>query len=229
MGDDAGTKLRLAIAPTYQPLAAEADLSISIERGVPGFDGNVQFVRAVGRAPAGAGSLILEPWRVTSRVKGDSAAAVFEQIEFQYGPDDRAIRLKGGADLRLGRQPEFNGTLSSPQIDLDRVLALPEPPRPLDAVKPPPESLLSASRFPIPAALNLSAESVTLGGATLVRLAADVKADAHGVEIKGLELRAPGMSQLRLSGHLGAAGGGAQIAGAAQLGGHEPRALAALV
>jgi len=227
IGDDAGTKLHLAIAPTDQPLAAEADLSISIERGVPRFDGNVQFVRAVGRAPAGAGSLILEPWRVTSRVKGDSAAAVFEQIEFQYGPDDRAIRLKGGADLRLGRQPEFNGTLSSPQIDLDRVLALPETRRPLDAVRALAESLLAASRFPIPAALNLSAESVTLGGATLVRLAADVKADAHGVEIKGLELRAPGMSQLRLSGHLGAAGSGVQFAGSAKLEANDPRAFAA--
>ena len=229
IGDDAGTKLRFMIDPIDQPLAAEADLSIWIERGMPRFDGNVQFARAVGRAPAGADSLIVEPWRVSSRVKGDSTAAVLEQIEFQYGPDDRAIRLKGGADLRLGRQPEFNGTLSSPQIDLDRVLALPETMRrrPLAAVKTLAESLLEASRLPIPAALNLNAESVTLGGATLVRLAAEVKADADGIDIKGLELRAPGMSQLRLSGHLGAAATGVQFAGSAKLEASDPRAFAA--
>src|SRR5438874_5952079 len=229
IGDDAGTKLRFMIDPIDQPLAAEADLSIWIERGMPRFDGNVQFARAVGRAPAGADSLIVEPWRVSSRVKGDSTAAVLEQIEFQYGPDDRAIRLKGGAGLRLGRQPEFNGTLSSPQIDLDRVLALPETMRrrPLAAVKTLAESLLEASRLPIPAALNLSAEAVTLGGATLVRLAADVKADADGIDIKGLELRAPGMSQLRLSGHLGAAATGVQFAGSAKLEASDPRAFAA--
>ena len=226
IGDDAGTKLRFMIDPIDQPLAAEADLSIWIERGMPRFDGNVQFARAVGRAPAGADSLIVEPWRVSSRVKGDSTAAVLEQIEFQYGPDDRAIRLKGGADLRLGRQPEFNGTLSSPQIDLDRVLALPETMRrrPLAAVKTLAESLLEASRLPIPAALNLNAESVTLGGATLVRLAAEVKADADGIDIKGLELRAPGMSQLRLSGRLGP---GVQFAGSAKLEASDPRAFAA--
>ena len=229
IGDDAGTKLRFMIDPIDQPLAAEADLSIWIERGMPRFDGNVQFARAVGRAPAGADSLIVEPWRVSSRVKGDSTAAVLEQIEFQYGPDDRAIRLKGGAGLRLGRQPEFNGTLSSPQIDLDRVLALPETMRrrPLAAVKTLAESLLEASRLPIPAALNLNAESVTLGGATLVRLAAEVKVDADGIDIKGLELRAPGMSQLRLSGHLGAAATGVQFAGSAKLEASDPRAFAA--
>jgi uncharacterized protein involved in outer membrane biogenesis len=229
IGGDAGTKLRFTIDPIGQPLSAEADLSISIERGVPRFDGNVQLARAVGRAPAGAGSLIVEPWRVTSRVKGDSTAAAFEQIEFQYGPDDRAIRLRGGADLRLGRQPEFNATLSSPQIDLDRVLALPETMRrrPLAAVKTFAESLLAASRLPIPAALNLSVDSVTLGGATLARLAAEVKADAGGLDIKGLELRGPGMSQLRLSGHLGAAATGVQFAGSAKLEANDPRGLAA--
>src|SRR5436309_8844930 len=226
IGDDAGTKLRFMIDPIDQPLAAEADPSIWIERGMPRFDGNVQFARAVGRAPAGADSLIVEPWRVSSRVKGDSTAAVLEQIEFQYGPDDRAIRLKGGAGLRLGRQPEFNGTLSSPQIDLDRVLALHETMRrrPLAAVKTLAESLLEASRLPIPAALNLNAESVTLGGATLVRLAAEVKVDADGIDIKGLELRAPGMSQLRLSGRLGP---GVQFAGSAKLEASDPRAFAA--
>jgi len=108
-------------------------------------------------------SLIIEPWRVTSRIRGDSAAAVLEQIEFQYGPDDRAVKLRGNADLKFGRQPEFKGALSSPHIDLDRVLALPESARrhPLAAVKTLAESFLAASRLPIPAALSLSAEGVT--------------------------------------------------------------------
>src|SRR5262249_58828424 len=61
---DAGTKPRFTLHPIGQPLTAEADLSIWIERGVPRFDGNVQLARAVGRAPAGAGSLIVQPWRV---------------------------------------------------------------------------------------------------------------------------------------------------------------------
>ena len=50
---------------------------------------------------------IIEPWRVTSRIKGDSDAAVLEQIEFQYGPDDRAIKLRGDAKLTFGSQPQL--------------------------------------------------------------------------------------------------------------------------
>src|SRR5262249_57593834 len=81
IAEDSGAKVRFAVDPIDQPLAAEADLSVWIERGMPRFEGSVQFARAVGRAPAGAQSLIVEPWRVTSRIKGDSAAAVLEQVE----------------------------------------------------------------------------------------------------------------------------------------------------
>ena len=229
IADDGAAKVRLAVDATGQPIAAEADISLWLQRGVPRFEGSLQVARAVGRAPAGAGSLITEPWRVTSRIRGDSAAAVLEQIEFQYGPDDRAVKLRGSADLTFGGQPQFKGALSSPQIDFDRVLALPEPVRrrPLAAIKTLAESFLAASRLPIPAALNLSAENVTLGGAALVRLAADLKADADGVEIKGLELRAPGMSQLRLKGRLVATSTGAQFVGSTRLEANDPRALVA--
>src|SRR5262249_11992321 len=124
IAEASGARVRFAVDPTAQPLAAEADLSIWIERGMPRFEGSVQVARAVGRAPAGAQSVIVEPWRVTSRIKGDSAAAVLEQVEFQYGPDDRAIKLSGGANLTLGLEPKVSAVLSSAQIDLDRGPAL---------------------------------------------------------------------------------------------------------
>src|SRR5262249_32104413 len=69
IAEDSGAKVRFVVDPIDQPLAAEADVSIWIERGMPRFEGSVQFARAVGRAPAGAQSLIIEPWRVTSRIK----------------------------------------------------------------------------------------------------------------------------------------------------------------
>jgi large subunit ribosomal protein L24 len=228
VAEDSGAKVRFAVDPIDQPLAAEADVSIWIERGMPRFEGSVQFARAVGRAPAGAQSLIIEPWRVTSRIKGDSAAAVLEQIEFQYGPDDRAIKLSGGANLTLGPKPKVSGALSSAQIDLDRVLTLPEGrQRPLAAVKTLAESVIAASRLPIPTALSVNAESVTLGGATLMRVGADLSADADGVDIKGLDLRAPGMTQMRLSGRLATTSTGAQFVGSTKVEANDPRALVA--
>ena len=152
VADDGGVKVRLAVEPVDAPLTAEADLTISIERGTPRFEGGIQVTRAVGRAPAGAPSLIIDSWRVTSRVKGDGTAALLDQIELQYGPDDRAIKLKGKANLTFGRRPEVNGVLSSPQIDLDRVLGLPEATRrrPLEAIKTLAESFIAASRLPDP-------------------------------------------------------------------------------
>ena len=61
---------------------------------------------AAGRARAGRrASLIIEPWRISSKIKGDGTAAVLEQIEFQYGPDDRAMKLHGDAKLTLGGRP----------------------------------------------------------------------------------------------------------------------------
>lgn len=229
IAEDSGARVRFAVDPIDQPLAAEADVTVWIERGVPRFEGSVQFARAVGRAPAGAQSLIVEPWRVNSRIKGDSASAALEQIEFQYGPDDRAIKLSGGANLTFGAQPKVSGALSSSQIDLDRLLALPQAvrERPLTALKTLAESVIAATRLPIPAALSINAESVMLGGAALTRVGADLAVDADGVDIKSLELRAPGMTQMRVGGRLGATATGVQFVGSSRLEANDPRALVA--
>ncbi len=226
---DGGMKVRLAVDPIDHPLTAEADLTIWIEHAKPHFEGSIQLARAVGRAPADAPSVIVNSWRVSSRVKGDSTAAVFEQIEFQYGPDDRAIKFKGNANLKLGQLPEITAVLSSPQIDVDRVLALPEAARqrPLSAIKTLAESLLTAARLPIPAKLSIGVENLTLGGAMLSRVGADVKTGADGLDIKTLELRAPGVTQVRLSGHLGTALPGWRFEGATQIEASDPRALLA--
>ena len=229
IAEDSGARVRFAVDPIDQPLAAEADVTVWIERGVPRFEGSVQFARAVGRAPAGAQSLIIEPWRVNSRIKGDSASAALEQIEFQYGPDDRAIKLSGGANLTFGAQPKVSGALSSSQIDLDRLLALPQAVRqqPLAAVKTLAESVIVATRLPIPAALSINAESVMLGGAALTRVGGDLTVDADGVDIKSLELRAPGMTQMRVGGRLGTTATGVQFVGSSRLEANDPRALVA--
>jgi large subunit ribosomal protein L24 len=227
--NDGGMKVRLAVDPTDHSLTAEADITVWTDAAKPRFDGSIQFARPVGRAPTGADALIVDSWRVSSRVKGDSTAAVFEQIEFQYGPDDRAIKLKGGANLTFGRQPQLSGALTSPQVDVDRVLALPDAARrrPLAAVRALSEFALAAARLPMPATLRIGVENITLGGATLARVAADVKTDADGIDIKGLELRAPGLTQVRLNGRLGAAATGPRFEGSTSIETTDPRTFLA--
>jgi uncharacterized protein involved in outer membrane biogenesis len=229
IGEDGGMKVRLAVDPIDDPLTAEAEATIWVDHAKPRFEGSIQFGRSVGRAPAGAQALIVDSWRVSARVKGDSSAAAFEQIEFQYGPDDRAIKLRGSAKLTLGQQPEIHGAFSSPQIDVDRVLALPEAARrrPLAAIRALAESLTIASRLPIPATLSIGVENVTLGGAALARVGLDVKSDAGGLDVKSLELRAPGITQVRLSGRLGTTPTGPRFEGSARIEAADPRTLLA--
>jgi uncharacterized protein involved in outer membrane biogenesis len=227
--EESGIKLRLIVDPIDRPLAAEADISISLDRGTPRFEGNVQFARPVGRAPEGSQSPIIEPWRLTSRVKGDSAAAEFEQIEFQYGPDERATKLRGKAELKFGREPRINMELSSPQIDLDRMLALPEATRrrPLAAAWTLAQALSGSPRMPIPALLSIKIESASLAGAALQRLAAELETDGERLEIKALEFRAPGVTQVSLHRSLQMVSPAVQFAGSVSIEANDPRALVA--
>jgi large subunit ribosomal protein L24 len=239
IADGGAMKVHLTVDPIDRPLMADADIAISIERGMPRFEGTLQLARPVGRAPAGAQSPTTESWRISSRIKGDGTAAVLDQIEFQYGPDERAIKLKGTADLAFGRQPEVNVTLSSAQIDLDRVLALPDAARrrPFLAVKTLAESFAGSFGLPIPATLRVAVESVTLGGATLARVSGIAQSDGNGLDIKALELRAPGATQIQLRGRLDSKPQdsksqdskllGVQFSGSASVEANDPRALVA--
>jgi hypothetical protein len=227
VGDDR-LRVRFNIDPIDRPLTFDTEGFLSVENGAPRFAGNMTLARPVTRAPTGSQGEILEPWRLTGKIDGNSTRAVVEQIEFQYGPDDRPIRLRGDARINFGATPRLIGVLSSPQIDLDRILALPEPQRrrPLAAIKTFADYFAGSQRLPIPASLGISVESVTLAGATLQRFSADVASTANGWDIEKLELRAPGLSQLAMAGRVGVAEG-ISFAGRTRLSSRDPRTLIA--
>ena len=183
------------------------------------------MTRPVGRSPDG----IVEPWRISSHVHADGEAAKLQQVEFQYGPDERAIKFKGDATLSFGPKPELVATLSASQIDLDRILALPEAAgrRPLSAIKTLAESFVRAPRLPVAVSLGFSVETVTLAGAMLQRVGADLKSDGDGWNIENFALRVPGLTQVAFSGRLGAAPGGVAFNGATRIESADPRALIA--
>ncbi|MGE3159195.1 MAG: AsmA family protein [Xanthobacteraceae bacterium] len=227
LNDDGSIKVRLALDPTDRPFTAEADLLVRVEHGVPEFDGVLAFARAVGRAPAGAGALILEPWRVTGRIKGDSAGATLDQVELQYGPDERPIKLRGEGRMAFGAKPQLDGELSSAQIDLDRILALPAATgrRPLPALKVLAEYASGALRLPFPVRLGLHVEMLTLAGAPLQRLHGSFKSDGEAWDIERLEVRAPGITQVRVGGHVRLSPSGTTFKGPVDVDANDPRAL----
>src|SRR5262249_35167031 len=132
-GAGEATKLHLGIDPSDRPLTIETDGILTFEGRSPRYEGNVVLARPAGLALPSGRTTPRDPGRSAGRRRVDSAVALFEQIDVQYGPDERAIRLNGTAELKFGTHARLNGVLSARQIDLDRALAAKE----------------SASRLPI--------------------------------------------------------------------------------
>ncbi len=225
---DGRTRVRLGVDPVDRSLTAEAEGFLSLENGGPRFVGGVTLSRSLTRAPSGSSAEILEPWRLTGKIDSTSERAVVEQIEFQYGPDERPLRMRGDALVNFGASPRVTGVLSSSQIDLDRILALPEPDRhrPFAAIKAFADLFDASQRPVIPVSLGISVESLVLAGATLQRVSADFASEVNGWNIEKLELRGPGLSQLAMSGRVSVAGD-VSFSGRTRLASKEPRALIA--
>src|SRR5262249_29770928 len=178
------------------------------DAGIPQFEGSLQLTRP---SPDG----IAEPWTLSTHVKGDATAASLDQLELQFGSEDRGVRLGGSAGLVFGRAPELVADLAATQLDLDRVFDLPDAVRrrSLTAMKAALEKTVAAPPLPIPCKLTLRVASVTLAGTSLQRLRTEIRSDGNAYGIERLEFRAPGSADISLRGQLEATGGGLAFAG----------------
>jgi len=224
-----GMRIKLALRNDERPLTVEADGMLAFERAAPRFDGALTLSRPAGAVLASGKARAYEPWRLTGKVKADAAAAVLDDVAFQYGPDERAVSLTGSAKLVFGAQARLEGKLAARQIDFDRMLATPEAAQrlPIPAVRAFGELLGGALRPSWPVALSVSVDGATLGGANVQGIAAELRSDGAAWALDRLELRAPGLSQIKLSGRLYAVGKGLGFAGGASVESNDPKALVA--
>ncbi len=200
---------------------------LTAEGGVPRFDGNATH-RAPHAAVKGNKTPPAEPWRITARVKANAASALFEQVEYQYGPDERALKLTGTAEAKFGASPKLNAVLSARQLDADKLIAT------IDGQKLTPRAaiaaLLSAAadsmRPPIPTQIGFGIDNVTLGGAALQDLRGDLEIVQGGANLTGFELRAPGVTRLQAGGRIDFAGDRTSFTGPVDLSSVDPRAFA---
>jgi large subunit ribosomal protein L24 len=227
-GDD-GMRVKIGLDPSNHPLAVEAEGALRLEDNSPRFEGTLTLARPAAMARAGGRGAAMVPWRATAKLTAAPAQALFEQLEYQYGPDERAVRLAGTAELRFGKNPRFDGVLSARQIDLDRALALPEAAGrlPLAALKALVETFTASYRPQIPVRLGIGIDAVTLAAGTLQSVRGDLKLDGDDWDIEMLEFRAPGFAQVRLSGRVGQTADGVTFKGPAQIEASNPRALVA--
>jgi large subunit ribosomal protein L24 len=225
--EDGELKLHLNIDPANHPLSIEADGMLKLAGAEPKFDGTLSLARPVGIASRSAGD-ITQPWRVSGKIKATAASALMRQFEFQYGSDEQGLKLTGVADFKFGKEPRFDGVLSGRQIDLDRALAGG------DGISPPPASAIrkiaelagGAFRPAIPIQIGIGIDQVTLGGSTLANVRGDISTDSTGWNLDRFEFRAPGFTQVRLSGHLAVAKDGISFAGPAEIDAGDAKVLA---
>ena len=204
---DGRQRVRLNVDPVDRPLSIEVDGDVTLAQGVPHFDGSasisrpVQQQKAAAKVDAKTDATVPQPWRAGAKLKATPASLLVEEIEFHYGPDDRAVKLTGTADVTLGAKPGITGVLSARQLDLDRALAGEGDKLPAVAVL---RTLAQAAggALPLPLRLGIGIDSVTLGGGTVLDVRGDLATGKDGWSLSGFEFRAPGSSRMRLAGRL---------------------------
>ncbi len=225
--DGAGSRIKLSLDPADRPVYAEVEGLLTAERGAPRFEGNATLAR---RQPAVKGNKAApsEPWRLTARVKANAAAALFEQVEYQYGPDERALKLAGTAEAKFGARPRLDAVLTARQLDADKMLAN------VDGQKLTPRAAITAllstasdaMRPPIPTQLGFGIDALTLGGAVLQDLRGDLEIGQGGATLTGFEFRAPGFTRVQAGGRIDFTDDSASFTGPVDLNSVDPRAFA---
>jgi uncharacterized protein involved in outer membrane biogenesis len=231
-GEDGALKLHINVDPVSRPLSIEADGELALAGGAPRFDGTLGLARPVGIAVRGTAQVtqaLTLPWHVSGKIKVTAQSALMKDVEFQYGSEEQGFKLGGVADFKFGKRPRFKGVLSGRQIDLDRVLASGD-----GSSRPPAAALRQlaelgggAFRPAIPVQIGIGIDQVTLGGSTVQNVRGDISAGAGGWNLDRFEFRAPGFTQVRLSGHLAVGAGGVAFTGPAEIDASDPKVLAA--
>jgi len=223
--DENGLKLRLNVDPVARPLAIEVDGALALAGDTPRFDGNLAVSRPVGIA---RGAQVTQPWKITGKLKASAQSALLQNLEYQYGSEDQGVKLTGAADFKFGKRPRLDGVLSSRQVDLDRALGG------RDGRSTPSAALrqladLGAAVFQpsVPVQIGVGIDQLTLAGGTVQNLRGDLSRRDGGWALDRFEFRAPGFTQVRVSGQLAVDGDTIAFNGPAEIDAGDPKALTA--
>lgn len=222
--DGKGTRVRFIADPGERPLLADLDGVLSFDNLVPKFEGGLTLARPADAKSAEPG----QPWRLTSRVKANPSSANLEQVEAAYGPEDNALRLTGGGDIKFGTSPLLHLALSARQLDADRLLAKgagnAEPLRLLPALR---TLVTSLPALPFPSQIELGADQIALGGRPIQNIGIELRGDDKAWTVAKFEMRAPGVTRISASGTLANPGPSARFTGPVSIESTDPDALAA--
>ena len=217
--EDGGLKLKLAVEPSNHPLTAEIEGTLGFDRSVPQFEGTLALARPVGATLARGERVMSDPWQLTGKLRATAASASLQDLALQYGPEERAVNFSGKADLTFGDHPHLDGDISARQVDIDRALADPDVTHrpPLLMVKSFFETFVATVKPPLPGTVGVAFDAVTVGGTTLQSLHGSVGFDGKSWVLKDFAFRAPGFTEVNLSGQLDNGPHGLAFSGPAKL------------
>ena len=196
--DGTGTRIHLNIDPGARALAADLEGVLSFQARAPHFEGALTL-----SSPVNATAAATTPWRMFAKVKADPASARLDQLEASYGAEERALKWSAVRSSISGRSLCFTRcfrpdssmpTGSSSQRQMTR-----SPSR--FGLLPGLRALMAAvPQPPIPAKVEFSSEQIVLGGRPLQNITAILHGDANSWTVDRLDFRAPGATQVALSG-----------------------------
>lgn len=226
--EEGDARFKISLEPSHAPVLVESEGVLTFADGAPRYEGGVTLTRPVGVALAGGKAAMGEPWRITARVTATPASALFEHMELQYGPEERALKATGTAELTFGENPHVEAVVSARQIDVDRVLAAQDQPRrdPITAINTLAAIAPAVVRWPVPMQIGFGIDGLTLGGGSLQSLRGDIAVNAGGLSLRSVELRAPGFTQIQINGRLATADG-VSFSGPVDVNSVDPRAFVA--
>ena len=230
LGDDGAARVRLTSTRSTGRASPKPTLSVTVEAGVPHFEGTMHSRARSGARPQGASELIVEPWRVTEPDQG-------RQHERNARSDRVPVRTRRSRNQAARRRA--NDARRQAAARRRAVLGADRPrPHPGAAGGARPSSAAGAQgvrgtrprarcALPFPVRIGLQVETLTLAGAPLQRFSGLFKSDGETWDIERLEFRAPGVTQVRLGGRVGLTPTGAVFKGPLEVDANDPRALLA--
>ncbi len=232
LSEEGALKLHLNVDSVNRPLGIEADGTLGFSASEPHFDGSWTLSRAVGigRRPVASAPALTQPWRMTGKIKATGRSALMENLDFHYGSEEQGFSLTGVADFKFGTHPRLDGVLSGRQIDLDRALSgAGDGPRqaPAAVIRSLAELGAAAFRTTLPVQIGVGIDQVTLGSGSVQSLRGDISSTTDGWTLDRFEFRAPGMTQVRMSGRLAVEADGVTFSGPADVDASDPKVLAA--
>ena len=189
-----GSRIKFSLDPTDRPVYAEAEGLLTAPKAACRVSKAMPRSRAAVRGERRQGTAPSEPWRLTARVKANAAAALFEQVEYQYGPDERALKLTGTAEAKFGARPRLDAVLSARQLDADKMLATVDGQKltPRAAIAALLSSAAEAVRPPIPTQLGFGIDCADARRRRLQDLRGDLEIEQDGATVTELRIARAG-------------------------------------